>query len=115
MTDKMTLQINFDHNMNVEIQSNSLDSEVKDTLEDMINDRENNYNYETLPEIDHMIKSNSFGFEVQLSTDEGKIVEIVEDHIKEQKELQELQVHEEGMHLINLNEQLNKELDALSL
>jgi hypothetical protein len=115
MTDKMTFQIDFDHDMNVEIKSNSLSEEVKSTLEDMINERENNMDYSTLPEIDHVIKSNSFGFEVDISTSEGEIVEIIEKFNEEQKELQELQQYEQDMYLTNLNEHIGKELDSLSL
>ena len=117
MTDRMTLQAKIDYNtLNIEIQSNSLDEEVKETLQNMINERENDLDYETLPEINHIIKSNSNGFEIQLNTNEGKIVEIVEDHIKEQKELVEAAILEEHNLLVNLHEQLNKELDqALSL
>ena len=115
MTDKQTYNINFDYNLNIEIQSNSLNEEAKEVLETMLNERENDLNYDTLPEIDHMIKSNSFGFEVQLSTSEGKIEDIVENFIQEQKELQEQLEYEQGMHLINLNNQLEQELNALSL
>lgn len=111
MTDKLTYNINFDHNLQVEIQSNSLDPEIKQELESMINERENTMDYSTLPEIDHMIKSNSFGFEVQLSTDDGKIIDIVKEHIEEQKELELLQEEKFANILPELTDQLNKELD----
>jgi len=115
MTDKITFQIEFDHDLNVEIKSNSLSKEQKETLEDMINEREQYMNYETLPELDHVIKSNSFGFEVDISTNEGKILEIVNEHIQTQKQLEEQAELEELYRLDRITEQLNKELDALSL
>jgi hypothetical protein len=115
MTDKITFQINFDYNMNVEIQSNSLSEELKETLSTMINERENFMDYTTLPELDYTIKSNSFGFEVDISTNDGKVLDIVEDHIKEQKELQKIQQYEQDMYFVDLNEQLNKELNTISL
>ena len=115
MTDKITFQIEFDHDLNVEIKSNSLSKEQKETLEEMINEREQYMNYETLPELDHIIKSNSFGFEVDISTNEGKILEIVDEHIQTQKQLEEQQELEELYRFDRITEQLNKELDALSL
>jgi len=115
MTDKMTFQIEFDSDLNVEIKSNSLSKEQKETLEDMINEREQSMDYTTLPELDHIIKSNSFGFEVDISTNEGKILEIVDEHIQTQKQLEEQIEFEELYRLDRVTEQLNKELDALSL
>jgi len=115
MTDKMTFQIEFDSDLNVEIKSNSLSKEQKETLEDMINEREQYMDYETLPELDHIIKSNSFGFEVDILTNEGKILEIVDEHIQTQKQLEEQAELEELYRLDRITEQLNKELDALSL
>ena len=115
MTDKMTFQIEFDHDLNVEIKSNSLSKEQKETLEDMINEREQSMDYTTLPELDHIIKSNSFGFEVDISTNEGKILEIVDEHIQTQKQLEEQVELEELYRFDRITEQLNKELDALSL
>ena len=115
MTDKMTFQIEFDSDLNVEIKSNSLSKEQKETLEDMINEREQYMDYETLPELDHIIKSNSFGFEVDILTNDGKILEIVDEHIQTQKQLEEQAELEELYRLDRITEQLNKELDALSL
>ena len=113
MTDKKTYNIHFDHDLNITIDSNSLNSEIKKELENMLNERENQFDNSTLPEINHVIKSNGFGFEVQLSTDEGKIEDIVKEHISEQKEL-ELAADEKFANVLqDLNNQIRKEFEQL--
>ena len=113
MTDKQTYNIHFDYDLNISIDSNALDPEIKKELENMLNERENQFDNSTLPEINHAIKSHSFGFEVQLSTDEGKIEDIVKEHIQEQKDL-ELEADKNFANALdNLNNQILKEFEQL--
>lgn len=113
MTDKQTYNIHFDHDLNITIDSNALDPEIKKELENMLNERENQFDNSTLPEINHAIQSHSFGFEVHLSTDEGKIEDIVKEHIQEQKEL-ELEADKNFANALdNLNNQILKEFEQL--
>ena len=113
MTDKQTYNIHFDHDLNISIDSNALDPEIKKELENMLNEREDQFDNSTLPEINHAISSHSFGFEVHLSTDEGKIEDIVKEHIQEQKELK-LAADEKFSNALNdLNDLVRKEFEQL--
>lgn len=113
MTDKQTYNIHLDYDLNITIDSNALDPEVKQTLENMLNEREKSLDNTTLPEINHAIQSHSFGFEVHLSTDEGKIEDIVKEYIQEQKEL-ELAADEKFSNALNdLNDLVRKEFEQL--
>ena len=112
MTDEKTYPIHFDHNLNIHIDSHSLSPEIKKELENMLNERENRFEHETLPEINHMIKSRSYGFEVKLTTNEGKIEEIVQNHID--KEIERAEAWERGLVEDDkrLAEQIEKEFEA---
>ena len=111
MTDKKTYNIHFDYNLTISIDSKTLDSEVKKELENMLNERENEFDNTTLPEINHSIQSKSFGFEVKLMTDKGKIEDIVKEYIQKQKDLEYEAEQELVNSYENLNNQLIKELE----
>ena len=111
MTDKQTYNIHFNHNLNIFIDSYSLDADIKKELETMLNERENNFDNSSFTEINHIIKSRPFGFEVQLTTDAGKIEDIVQDHISKEKELELIADEKFANALIDLNAQIQKEFE----